>query len=91
MKSLNAYYADNLKIALTSSFVEQNYIFNSISIMLSNDEPIVGGKNIYLSWDGINVHMTVKPGEMLAIDFKGAQSIWLKGEAGSEEYRALVW
>jgi len=82
----NSYFEDQDGTALTGVFAEQDFGFDSFSIMLANDEVVAGGY-VEFSFDGINVHGRVLPGEARTMDFRKQGSIYLRGQAGDEDYR----
>ncbi len=86
----NHVYQDNTGMALTTSFKEVAFGFASVGIILANRET---GAFIEYSFDGVTVH-----GKLLDTDtqprvfmLKQANSIWLRGQSGGEEYNVEAW
>ena len=82
------YFEDESGTALTSSFAQQSFGFDSRGIIIVNDS---ASRYIEWSWDGVNVHGKLKLGESITMDNKSESSIYLRGESGGEEYRVIAW
>lgn len=81
-------FKDDVALAATPSVVyPETGGFTSQGMQFINDS----AGNIFYSLDGINDHMELKPNENIVFDFIRAQRIWLRGTAGGEAYRLLVW
>lgn len=61
--------------------------FTSRGMVISNDSV----RSIFFSLDGIRDHAEVLAGETLQIDWIHAQQLFLRGQAGAEEFRLWVW
>ncbi len=86
----NAIYHDQSTDALTSSYVQVNFHFHANNLTLINDETS-GNKTISLSWDGVNVHGSLLPGQSLSWDLQTTVTqIWLKYVNAAPNYRLYV-
>jgi len=61
--------------------------FTSTGLQLIND----AATSIFFSLDGKRDHFELRAGENILFDFIRAQGIWLRGAAGGEAYRLIVW
>jgi len=61
--------------------------FTCTGIQFINDS----ARPIFFSLDGLGDHFELKAGENILFDFIRAQQIWLRGDAGGESYRLVVW
>jgi len=73
--SANAFYIDNTVAALTTSFVQRSFGFTSISITVANDDT---KDTLIYSFNGVNTHGRLRPGEGFSMDNRAHSSIWLK-------------
>ena len=84
--SSKSYFEDQAGTALTTSFVKQDFGFDTFCIIVANDAT---GQYIEYSFDGANVHGRIKDtddGPKLML-FRRHGSIYLRGESGGEAYR----
>lgn len=86
--SSDSYFQDENGTALTGAFVEQTFGFDSITIMILNDENTAGNV-IEWSFDGATTHGKLKGKETITMDRKKHPSIYLKGTGFS--YRVIVY
>ena len=88
--SANSYYKDQAGTALTTGFVEQEFEFGSVCIIIANDAT---GKYIEYSFDGTKVHGRIEDDDtqpkMMMLRYH--KSIYLRGESGGEAYRLEVY
>ncbi|GAH00037.1 unnamed protein product, partial [marine sediment metagenome] len=84
----NNYYQDQDLTALTAAFVQQLFGFTSTAIAILDDDA-----SGYIEWsfDGATVHGKLFDGESITMDKTKHSSIYLRGEAGGEDYRVIVW
>lgn len=84
--SPNSFFSDQSVKALTTSFVEQEFSFNSICIIIANDQ---AGKYIEYSFDGTEVHGRIEDtdDQPKILMLRYHKSIYLRGESGGEAYR----
>lgn len=86
----NAVYKDQAITALTSSYVFVNFHFHANNLTLINDETS-GNKTIDISWDGINLHGSLLPGQSLGWNLQTTVTgIWLKYVNAAPNYRLYV-
>ena len=88
--SANKYYEDQAGTVLTAAFVEQEFDFHSICIIIANDAT---GKYIEYSFDGTNVHGRIEDDDdqPKVMMLRYQKSIYLRGESGGEAYRLEVY
>ena len=61
--------------------------FTAQGFQLINDS----GSSIFFSLDGIRDHWELKAGENILFDVFRGEHLWLRGTAGGEAYRLIVW
>lgn len=83
------FYSDQTLTALTASFVQFAYPFISRVITLANDETS-GSNTVAFSFDGVNLHGTLAPGQSITWDVTTGKVIWLKYVTGAPAYRLIV-
>jgi hypothetical protein len=86
--SKHGWFSDNGGLALTTLFEAFDFGFASFSITLLNDTE---SGSIEYSFDGQNVHGRVMPGETRKMDFCRHETVWLRGQNGTEAYRLEVY
>ncbi|MBN2224962.1 MAG: hypothetical protein JW765_09835 [Deltaproteobacteria bacterium] len=86
--SKHGWFSDDSGQALTTLFGAFDFGFTSFSITLFNDAE---SGSIEYSFDGQNVHGRVMPGEMRKMDFCRHETVWLRGQNGTEPYRLEVY
>lgn len=84
-----AFYRDQSITALTTSFVKNRFGFMSDELTLSNDETS-GSNSVIFSFDGVNTHGTLKPGQSINWPNADRTEIWLKYGTGAPAYRLMV-
>jgi len=88
--SANAYFKNQAGTALTTEFVEQDFDFHSVCIIIANDAT---GKYIEYSFDGTSVHGRIEDSDdqpkIMMLRYQ--KSIYLRGESGGEAYRLEVY
>jgi len=83
------FYSDQTITALTSSFVPFAYPFISRVITIINDETS-GTNSVAFSFDGLNLHGTLSPGQSVTWDVTTGKILWLKYINGAPAYKLLV-
>lgn len=89
-------YDDSTNTALTTDFAEFDLGDNLKYLRVTNEEA-VGGKVIYISWDGTNTHEKILPGQTANFDVDFFEeldvpgddpvtSVWLKSVAAGAAY-----
>lgn len=84
-------YKNSVLLALTTDWQLVEYGFASNGCVLANDEVFPSVKSIDFSYDRENIHGKVMTGEALSMEGNSHTRIWLRGSAGNEEYRLIVW
>jgi hypothetical protein len=81
-------FKDDLAAAETPTRVyPKDTGFTSQGMQYINDS----AASIFFSLDGKRDHFELKAGENILFDWIRAQEIWLRGTAGGESYRLIVW
>lgn len=62
--------------------------FVSTYVEVVNDDVT---NSIYVSWDGVHRHWTIKAGEIKTFPYMRERFIYLMGQAGGEPYRVSAW
>lgn len=83
------FYADQSTNVLTGSFQTIYFQFNAKWMLLVNDDT-TGTNKVVWSWDGINNHGILGPGQSATIDTLNANVIFLKDQNGAPAYRLMV-
>lgn len=83
------YYTDQSLTPLTGSFQTLYFQFNAKWMLLANDDT-AGTNKVVWSWDGINNHGILAPGQAVTIDTLNANVIYLKDQNGAPAYRLSV-
>lgn len=83
------YYTDQSAMVLTASYQIVYFQFNAKWMLLVNDET-VGTDKVVWSWDGINNHGIIGPGQSMTIDTLNANVIFLKYQNGAPDYRLMA-
>ncbi len=83
-RSSNAFYQDQVAVALTASFVATDFGFNSINIVLSSDSG-----TIEYSLNGADVHGRLTNGEVRIMPDRVLRKIYLRGN--TQSYRLEVY
>ncbi len=83
------YYTDQTGTPLTGTFQTLYFQFNAKWMLLANDDTM-GTNKIVWSWDGINNHGILAPGQAVTIDTLNANVIFLKDQNGAPAYRLSV-
>lgn len=87
--SVNAFFADNTTDAVSNSWVSLPFGFSSFSMTVINDDVTL---DLYISFDGVNTHLKLKPGDGQTMDYRRQSGIWLQSSAvGPIEYRAWAY
>lgn len=74
---------------LTSSFVYFPFALRFLTIVVHNDDPS-GTNRLIFSWDGINNHGILDPGESITLDKANQAAIFLKYANGAPAYRVIA-
>ena len=82
------FFVDNSITALTSSYVYFPFAVRYNNIVLNNDET-TGNKQVIFSWDGINNHGILDPGESVNLVNANRSSIFLKYGNAAPVYRVF--
>jgi hypothetical protein len=82
------FFVDNSITALTSSYVYFPFAVRYNNIVLNNDET-TGTKQVIFSWDGINNHGILDPGESVNLVNANRSSIFLKYGNAAPAYRVF--
>jgi hypothetical protein len=80
------YYTDQSLTPLTGTFQTLYFQFNAKWMLLANDDT-AGTNKVVWSWDGINNHGILAPGQAVTIDTLNANVIYLKDQNGAPAYR----
>lgn len=80
------YYTDQSLTPLTGTFQIVYFQFNAKWMLLANDDT-AGTNKVVWSWDGINNHGILAPGQAVTIDTLNANVIFLKDQNGAPAYR----
>jgi len=83
------YYMDQNGTPLTSSFQTLFFQFSARYCMIVNDDTS-GSNKLVFSWDGINNHGILGPGQSMMIDTVNANVIFLKDMNGAPAYRLMA-
>lgn len=83
------YYTDQIGTPLTGTFQTLYFQFNAKWMLLTNDDT-AGTNKIVFSWDGINNHGIIGPGQSVTIDTLNANVIYLKDQNGAPAYRLMA-
>lgn len=82
MLSNKAYFKDHSDVALTTSFQEFTWDFNSVNIFIASDSG-----TIEYSLNGTDVHGRITVGKERDMQYRALSRIYLRGAAGAEQYR----
>jgi hypothetical protein len=82
------YYMDQAGTTLTTSFQAMIFQFNAKWASIINDET-TGTKQVIFSWDGVNNHGILNPGQSMTIDTINANIVYLKEANGAPAYRLM--
>ncbi len=82
------FFQDN-SVALTSAFVYSPFAARFNNIIINNDET-TGSNQVIFSWDGINNHGILDPGEHVNFDNANRNAIFLKYGNGAPAYRVFA-
>lgn len=83
------FYTDQSITALTGSFQTLYFQFNAKWMLLANDDTS-GTNKVVWSWDGINNHGIIGPGQSMTIDTLNANVIFIKNQNGAPAYRLMA-
>jgi len=83
------FFVDDSISALTSSYVYYPFALRFSAIVINNDET-TGNKQVIFSWDGINNHGILDPGESVTLDKANQSAIFLKYGNGAPAYRVFA-
>jgi hypothetical protein len=83
------FYMDQSGTTLTTSFQAMLFSFNAKFASIINDET-TGTKQVIFSWDGINNHGILNPGQSMTIDTINANIVYLKEANGAPAYRLMA-
>lgn len=83
------YYTDQTGTPLTGTFQTLYFQFNAKWMLLANDDTS-GTNKVVWSWDGINNHGILGPGQSMTIDTLNANVIFVKDQNGSPAYRLMA-
>jgi hypothetical protein len=83
------FFLDEGVSALTSSFVYYPFALRFLTIVISNDDPS-GTNRLVFSWDGVNNHGILDPGESVTLDKANQAAIFLKYINGAPAYRVTA-
>ncbi len=87
--SNRAFFQDQT-VALTASFVCFQFGFKADTWILINDDVYPSVNEIAYSFDGVNLHGIVKPGEAISNDTADVHAIYLKYITGAPAYRLMA-
>lgn len=81
------FYIDQDDLALTATFqqIDMRRVRDGHRIL--NDSQ---NNDLVISYDGTNVHMKLKPCEVISDDLKRRRYIWIRGTSGNP-YRIQAW
>ncbi len=82
-------FFQNQSVPLTSSFVYSPFAARFNNIIINNDDTS-GGNQVVFSWDGINNHGILNPGESVNFSNANRNAIFLKYGTGAPAYRVLA-
>ena len=80
------YYMDQNGTPLTTTFQTLFFQFSARYIFIANDDTS-GSNKLVFSWDGVNNHGILAPGQSFMIDTVNANVIFLKDMNGAPAYR----
>jgi hypothetical protein len=83
------FYSDQTVTPLTGSYQAFLFQFNAKWCMIANDDA-AGTNKVVWSWDSINNHGTLAPGQSMVIDTVNANIIYLKDQNGAPAYRLMA-
>lgn len=83
------YFTDQSATVLTSSFQTLFFAFSARYCTITNDET-TGTNAVVFSWDGVNNHGILYPGQSMFIDTVNANVIFLKYLNGAPAYRLMA-
>jgi hypothetical protein len=83
------YFQDDTIHALTTSFVYYPFALRFLTIVISNDDT-AGTNKLVFSWDGVNNHGILDPGESVTLDKANQGAIFLKYINGAPTYRVTA-
>lgn len=83
------YFLDNTVASLTASFVYYPFALRFLTIVVSNDDAS-GTNRLVFSWDGVNNHGILDPGESATLDKANQAAIFLKYINGAPAYRVTA-
>lgn len=83
------YCVDDTITPLTSSFVYFPFALRFLTIVVHNDDPS-GTNRLVFSWDGINNHGILDPGESITLDKANQAAIFMKYINGAPAYRVIA-
>jgi hypothetical protein len=87
--SVLGYFADQTTNPLTSTFQTLFFQFAARYVTIINDETS-GTKDLEFSWDGINNHGILYPGQSMIIDTVNTNVIYLKYINAAPAYRIMA-
>ena len=83
------FFLDNSISPLTASYVYKPFALRFNTIVINNDDPS-GTNQVIFSWDGINNHGILDPGESVTLDKANQAAIFLKYGNGAPAYRVFA-
>jgi hypothetical protein len=83
------YCVDDSITPLTASYVYFPFALRFLTIVVHNDDPS-GTNRLVFSWDGINNHGILDPGESITLDKANQAAIFLKYINGAPAYRVIA-
>jgi hypothetical protein len=83
------YCVDDSITPLTASYVYFPFALRFLTIVIHNDDPS-GTNRLVFSWDGINNHGILDPGESITLDKANQAAIFLKYINGAPAYRVIA-
>jgi len=82
-----------LEYTCTNGYIEKAFDFTSRTIVLValREDGTANTGNILYSFDGINCHGVLRPGEGITKEGKMRPSVYLKDEGNSDKVRIFAW
>lgn len=89
---MDSYFQNQAGQALTASYVLTKLPFHAKVFILSNDD-IAGLNLVFVSFNGVNDHVILKPGESITLDYYNLNvvSFFLKYGVAAPQYRVMAF
>lgn len=86
--SRSRYYSDSSVSGSGWTLIQ--FSLNPTTLVSISADPS-NSDDLYVSWDGSNIHYRLKAGEPLNLTNDFVNQLWLKPKSGSQSYRLLAY